>query len=120
MPPNSSLLPVYKFSPPTSTSRPSGRHGDGVYPEVIAADVSEERLGQFFVKDHGTYRLKPPLRGMVLFAVHDMLRDPPFSRLDLISCRNLLIYLHRNAQGKAFEIFHFALGRRRPPLSRLL
>ena len=82
---------------------------EGAYPETIAADVSEERLRHFFVKDRGMYRVKPPLRGMVLFAVHDMLRDPPFSRLDLVSCRNLLIYLHRYAQGKVFEIFHFAL-----------
>ena len=82
---------------------------EGLYPEAIAADVSEERLRQFFVRDHGMYRVRPNLREMVLFAVHDMLRDPPFSRVDLVSCRNLLIYLHRNAQGKAFELFHFAL-----------
>jgi two-component system CheB/CheR fusion protein len=81
----------------------------GHYPEVINADVSEERLRRFFVKDHQGYRVRRELREMVLFATHDLLKDAPFSRMDLISCRNLLIYLNRNAQQRALETFHFAL-----------
>jgi two-component system CheB/CheR fusion protein len=82
---------------------------DGFYPETIAADVSEDRLRRFFTKEHGGYRVKRFLRELVLFALHDVLRDSPFSRLDLISSRNLMIYLNREAQARAFEIFHFAL-----------
>jgi two-component system CheB/CheR fusion protein len=82
---------------------------EGIYPETIEADVSEERLRRFFVKEHRGYRVRRELRETVLFAVHDVLKDSPFSRLDLISCRNLLIYLTREAQRRVFEIFHFAL-----------
>jgi two-component system CheB/CheR fusion protein len=82
---------------------------EGFYPETIAADVSEDRLRRFFNKEHGGYRVKRFLREMVLFALHDVLRDSLFSRLDLISSRNLLIYLNREAQSRVFEIFHFAL-----------
>jgi len=81
----------------------------GLYPEAIAADVSEDRLRRFFVKDAGGFRVRRELREMVLFAVHDLLKDAPFSRMDLISCRNLLIYLNRDAQKRVFETFHFAL-----------
>jgi two-component system CheB/CheR fusion protein len=81
----------------------------GVFPDAIAADVSESRLRRFFVKEHRGYRIRREVREVVLFAVHDLLKDPPFSRLDLISCRNLLIYLNREAQTRVFEIFHFAL-----------
>ncbi len=82
---------------------------DGVYPTTITADVTDERLRRFFVKEPHGYRVRRDLREMVLFAVHDLLRDSPFSRLDLITCRNLLIYLTREAQMRACEIFHFAL-----------
>lgn len=81
----------------------------GVYPETIAADVSEERLRRFFVKDHRGYRVRRELREIILFAGHDLVKDPPFSRMDLISCRNLLIYLNRPAQRRAIDIFNFAL-----------
>jgi two-component system, chemotaxis family, CheB/CheR fusion protein len=81
----------------------------GHYPETIHADVSEDRLRRFFVKDHRGYRVRREVREIVLFATHDLLRDAPFSRMDLISCRNLLIYLNRAAQQRVFEIFHFAL-----------
>ncbi len=81
----------------------------GVYALSIAADVSEERLARFFVKDARGYRVRRELREMVLFAEHDLLKDAPFSKLDLASCRNLLIYLNREAQDRAFDIFHFAL-----------
>ena len=81
----------------------------GIYPAAIAADVSEERLARFFVKEPRGYQVRRELRETVLFAEHDLLKDAPFSRLDLISCRNLLIYLEREAQTRAIEIFHFAL-----------
>lgn len=82
---------------------------NGIYPSTIEADVSTERLRHFFRKDHGRYRVTKELRENVLFASHNVLRDAPFSRIDLISCRNLLIYLNPDSQDQVFEIFHFAL-----------
>jgi two-component system CheB/CheR fusion protein len=82
---------------------------EGIYPASIAGDVAEDRLRRFFVKDARGYRVRRELRECVLFAVHDVLRDSPFSRVDLLSCRNLLIYLNRDAQARVLDIFHFAL-----------
>jgi two-component system, chemotaxis family, CheB/CheR fusion protein len=82
---------------------------NGLYPESISTDVSVERLRRFFVKEHAGYRVRRELREVLLFAAHDLLIDSPFSRLDLVSCRNLLIYLNRGAQRRVLEIFHFAL-----------
>ena len=82
---------------------------DGTYPDTIAADVSPERLHRFFSPERGGYRVKRFIRETVLFAPHDLLKDSPFSRLDLVSCRNLLIYLRTEAQARAFGIIHFAL-----------
>ena len=82
---------------------------EAIYPSTIEADVSPERLRRFFVKDHGRYRVRKGLREKLLFAAHNILRDAPFSRIDLISCRNLLIYLKQKAQDQVFDIFHFAL-----------
>lgn len=82
---------------------------EGIYPSAIVADVSEDRLRRFFIKEHRGYRARRELRETVLFAVHDVLRDSPFSRLDLVSCRNLLIYLDRHAQTRVLDTFHFAL-----------
>jgi two-component system CheB/CheR fusion protein len=82
---------------------------EGVYPAAIAADVSEDRLRRFFVQEHRGWRIRRDIRETVLFAVHDVLRDAPFSRVDLVSCRNLLIYLTREAQGRVFEAIHFSL-----------
>ena len=79
------------------------------YPPTIALDVSPERLRRFFTKDGERYQIKKELRELVLFAPHNVLRDPPFSGLDLISCRNLLIYLNRDMQERVLGIFHFAL-----------
>jgi two-component system, chemotaxis family, CheB/CheR fusion protein len=81
----------------------------GVYPAAIASDVSPERLSRYFIKEHHGYRVRRELREILMFAAHDLLKDPPFSRLDLVSCRNLLIYLNREAQRRAFDIFHLAL-----------
>ena len=82
---------------------------EALYPAAITADVSEDRLRRFFVQEHRGYRIRREIREMVLFAVHDVLRDSPFSRLDLVSCRNLLIYLTREAQARVLETAHFAL-----------
>jgi two-component system CheB/CheR fusion protein len=81
----------------------------GIYPETVTADVSQDRLRQFFSKEAAGYRLKRTVRETVAFGQHDLLKDPPFSRLDLISCRNLLIYLNAEARRRAFDIFNFAL-----------
>jgi two-component system CheB/CheR fusion protein len=82
---------------------------DGLYPESISALISPERLARFFVKEDHGYRVSPELRAAVVFTVQDVLADPPFSRLDMISCRNLLIYLGPEAQAKVIALFHFAL-----------
>ena len=82
---------------------------EGRYPESIAADVSPARLTRFFTQEEHSYRVVPELRGVVVFTAQDVLADPPFSRLDLISCRNLLIYLRPEAQEKVLLLFHFAL-----------
>jgi two-component system, chemotaxis family, CheB/CheR fusion protein len=81
----------------------------GFYPEAIAADVSPARLARFFSKEETGYRVSPELRGAVVFTIQDLLADPPFSRLDMVSCRNLLIYLAPEAQAKVISLFHFAL-----------
>jgi two-component system, chemotaxis family, CheB/CheR fusion protein len=82
---------------------------DGLYPETIAADVSAPRLEHFFSREEGGYRVSPELRSAIVFTVQDLLLDPPFSRIDLISCRNLLIYLTPEAQTRAIALFHFSL-----------
>jgi two-component system CheB/CheR fusion protein len=82
---------------------------EGLYPQTIEADVSSARLARFFSKEGDGYRVLPDLRGTVVFTVQDVLTDPPFSRLDLVSCRNLLIYLRAEAQARVLSLFHFAL-----------
>src|SRR4029077_11323299 len=82
---------------------------EGRYSESIAADVSRARLARFFTQEEHSYRVVPELREVGVFTVQDVLADPPFSRLDLISCRNLLIYLRPEAQEKVLLLFHFAL-----------
>ena len=83
----------------------------GVYPPSIAADISPERLDRFFNHDpaKSVYRIKKEIRDMVIFSEHDLIQAPPFSRLDLISCRNLLIYMGGNLQKKLIPLFHYAL-----------
>lgn len=83
----------------------------GIYPSTIAKEMSPGRLERFFLKDQDGYQVRPEIREHVLFAVHDLLKDPPFSRLDLICCRNVLIYFNREAQEKVFGTFHYALNR---------
>ena len=82
---------------------------EGYYTDTIEADVSQARLGRFFTKANGGYRIKKEVRERVLFAVHNLIKDPPFSRLDAITCRNLLIYLNREAQQHIVGLFHFVL-----------
>src|SRR5580704_9699648 len=82
---------------------------EGRYSESIAADVSPARLARFFTQEDHSYRVVPELRGTVVFTTQYVLGDPPFSRLDLISCLNLLIYLRPEAQEKVLLLFHFAL-----------
>ncbi|HXD43330.1 MAG TPA: CheR family methyltransferase [Ramlibacter sp.] len=82
---------------------------EGSYPSTIESDLSEDLLRRYFIKQAHGYKVRRDIREMVLFAQHDLLKDSPFSRLDLISCRNLLIYLNRDAQQRVLEIFHFAL-----------
>ncbi len=81
----------------------------GIYPHTIEAQLSPERLAKFFIKHESTYEVKKHLRDMVVFARHNVISDPPFSRMDLIICRNLLIYIEPDSQRKILGMFNFAL-----------
>ncbi|HSD00061.1 MAG TPA: chemotaxis protein CheB, partial [Casimicrobiaceae bacterium] len=81
----------------------------GLYPESIAEHVTHERLRRFFIRDQGSYRVNKQLREMIMFAAHNVIQDPPFARVDLVSCRNLLIYLTRHVQTKVLDLLHFSL-----------
>jgi two-component system CheB/CheR fusion protein len=83
------------------------RHG--LYPRSVTTDVSPERLRRFFVQEEGGYRVIKSLRESVVFARHNLISDPPFSRMDLISCRNVMIYFEPSLQKKAIPAFHYAL-----------
>jgi two-component system CheB/CheR fusion protein len=81
----------------------------GVYPDGIAADVGAARLERFFVREDNGYRVKKDIRELVVFAPHNLIADPPFTKLDLLCCRNLLIYLDSPLQRRLLPIFHYAL-----------
>jgi two-component system CheB/CheR fusion protein len=83
----------------------------GIYPASIAADISVERLARFFSQgpDSSSYRVQKVIRDMLVFSEQDVIKDPPFSKLDLISCRNLLIYMSADLQKKLIPIFHYSL-----------
>jgi two-component system, chemotaxis family, CheB/CheR fusion protein len=83
---------------------------EGRYPLAVETDMTEERLKRFFTRETDHYRVSRELRDLVLFARHSLLKDPPFSRVDLISCRNVLIYLERSLQQQVCTTFHFALN----------
>jgi two-component system CheB/CheR fusion protein len=83
---------------------------EGRFASAIEADVSDERLRRFFVKEGDHYRIRQEVRDLVLFSMHDVLKDPPFSHLDLISCRNVLIYLDRDLQEQVCGTLHYALN----------
>ncbi|MCP4139304.1 MAG: PAS domain S-box protein [Chloroflexi bacterium] len=81
----------------------------GIYPDGIVADVSEERLKRFFSKENSSYRVRKTIRDMVIFAEQNIIGDPPFSKMDLISCRNLLIYMQTVLQKRVLPLFHYSL-----------
>jgi two-component system CheB/CheR fusion protein len=81
----------------------------GIYPHGIATDVDAGRLQRFFVAHEGGYRIAQRIRDCVVFATQNMLRDPPFTKLDILSCRNVLIYLNPELQQRLFPLFHYAL-----------
>ena len=81
----------------------------GLFPENIAADVSPERLSRFFNQDEHGFRVRKEIREMVIFAPQDLIMDPPFTKLDIMSCRNLLIYLTPEVQKKLMPLFHYSL-----------
>jgi two-component system CheB/CheR fusion protein len=94
----------------TDTAERSLAHARaGVYPGGIESEISPERLERFFYKDDTGYRVKKELRELVVFAPQNLLQDPPFSRLDICSCRNLLIYLEPEVQRRALALMHFGL-----------
>lgn len=82
----------------------------GIYPDRIAADVPAEYLAHFFTKKNNGYRVKEEIRNLIIFAVQSVVKDPPFSNLDLISCRNLLIYLKPELQNEIIPLFQYALN----------
>lgn len=81
----------------------------GVYPDGIAGDVSGKRLERYFVRENGAFRIRKEIREMTVFAPQNVIKHPPFTKLDLLSCRNLLIYLNGDLQKKLLPIFHYAL-----------
>ena len=81
-----------------------------IYPESVSADLSHERVDRFFTQLESTYQVNKPLREAVVFAVQNLITDAPFSKLDLISCRNVLIYLEPEVQKKIISLLHFALN----------
>ena len=86
------------------------RAREGIYPENIEAEVAPERLRRFFTRQDNQYRVSKAIREMCLFAKQNVAADPPFSRVDLISCRNLLIYLAPSLQKRVIPTFHYALN----------
>ncbi|MEX0661890.1 MAG: chemotaxis protein CheB [Balneolaceae bacterium] len=82
----------------------------GIYSEIETAGVSEKRRNEFFVKLNGKYQVTRQIRDMCVFANHNFLKDPPFGKMDLISCRNVLIYMEPYLQKKALTTFHYALN----------
>ena len=87
--------------------------GAGLYRKEALSNVSEERLERYFIaqSDNHTYRVSPELRRMVVFAPQNVTKDPPFTKIDLVSCRNLLIYLQQHVQDKILSLFHFSLNK---------
>jgi two-component system CheB/CheR fusion protein len=82
----------------------------GIYPVNITSDVSPERLNRFFVKTEDGYRVSKEIREMVVFAQHNLLMHPPFTKIDIISCRNLLIYMDAELQKKILKLFYYSLN----------
>ncbi|MBN2700409.1 MAG: PAS domain-containing protein [Methylothermaceae bacterium] len=81
----------------------------GQYPDGIASDIPAKWLGRYFLREDGAYRIRKEVREMVVFAPQNMIKDPPFTKLDILSCRNLLIYLNGDLQKRLLPMFHYAL-----------
>jgi two-component system CheB/CheR fusion protein len=103
-------LPIQIFATDLSDTVSLQKAREGLYPENIEAEVSAERLRRFFTKEDAKYRINKAIRDMCVFAKQNVAADPPFSRLDLISCRNLLIYLATPLQKRVIPTFHYALN----------
>jgi two-component system CheB/CheR fusion protein len=102
------MMPIQIFA--TDVAEPAVAHARaGVYPEHISADLSPDQLRRFFSKIDGSYRINKQVRDMCIFARQDLTRDPPFSKLDLIVCRNVLIYLGPVLQRRLMTVFQYAL-----------
>lgn len=82
----------------------------GIYPTSITSDVSATRLNRFFVKTDEQYRINAEIREMVVFAPQNIIKDPPFTKLDILSCRNMLIYMETDLQKKLLTLFHYSLN----------
>ncbi|MEH6470607.1 MAG: chemotaxis protein CheB [Halopseudomonas sp.] len=82
----------------------------GIYPASIATDVSEQRLRRYFVIEEDSFKVSKGIREMVIFAPQNLIMDPPFTKLDLITCRNLLIYFEADLQKKVLQLFHYSLN----------
>lgn len=105
---DSSRRPIQVFATDVSpTSIEKARLGN--YPENIAGEVSAERLQKYFVKTDNGYQVRKTIRDLCVFAIQNLAKDPPFSRLDLISCRNVLIYMDAPLQKRIIPVFHYAL-----------
>jgi two-component system CheB/CheR fusion protein len=87
-----------------------GKARIGMYPSNIAADVSPQRLQRFFEKDDRGYRITREIRELIVFAPHNVIMDPPFTKLDILVCRNLLIYMEQELQKKLLSLFHYSLN----------
>ena len=105
-----SKRPIQIFATDLGDAASLDRARAGVYPESIEADVSPERLQRFFIKENRTYRIRKEVRDICVFARQNVTVDPPFSRVDLITCRNVLIYMSPALQERLLPIFHFALN----------
>ncbi len=84
----------------------------GIYPANIVSDVSANRLSRFFVKNDDQYRVNAEIREMVVFAPQNVIKDPPFTKLDMLSCRNMLIYMDTDLQKKVLSLFHYSLNQK--------
>lgn len=83
----------------------------GIYPEGSMKAISSERIGRYFEKQGAYFHIRPEIRRLIVFTPHSLFRDPPFTRMDLVTCRNMLIYFKEPAQQKAMALFHFALNK---------
>ena len=84
----------------------------GIYPESIVADVSKELLLKYFLSKSNGYQVSEKIRRTVIFSRHNIIKNPPFSNMDMVVCRNLLIYFQNSIQKKAMNMLHYALKRR--------